>query len=408
MDSIIEAQHVSKIFGPPKDISRALSMLHEGTARNVIREQTRCLVAVHDVSLSVQQGELFVLMGLSGSGKSTFLRCLNAIIPATDGTISVAGKRLLPHDKAGLTKLRREKLAMVFQHFGLLPHRSVRSNAGFGLEIQGLVGTKKDEAVDQALERVGLTDWADSAPSELSGGMQQRVGLARALATGAPILLMDEPFSALDPLIRREMQDELVRLQRDLGRTIIFVTHDLNEAMKLGDRIGIMREGALVQVGTSEEILSQPADDYVAQFVEDIDRGRALTASSIMRPGEWLLATAGPRQALRQLRHAGLSSGFVVERNKKLVGILTVDNASKAIEQGADTIRTFVDANVLKVAPEDPVVEVARGLATQRVPAAVVSAEGTLLGLITRVDIVASVGGVELDETQPTPSGGVG
>jgi glycine betaine/proline transport system ATP-binding protein len=409
LESIIEAEHVSKVFGPPKNVSRALSMLSEGTARNIIRERTGCLIAVNDVSLDVRPGELFVLMGLSGSGKSTFLRCLNGIIPATAGTITISGTRLDATDDRALKQIRRQHLTMVFQHFGLLPHRSVRSNVGFGLEIRGKLGPEERKEISNALEQVGLGEWADSLPRELSGGMQQRVGLARALATGAPILLMDEPFSALDPLIRREMQDELIRLQRELGRTIVFVTHDLNEAMKLGDRIGIMREGMLVQVGTSEEILSQPADDYVAQFVEDIDRGRALTASSIMRTSEPVLATAGPRQALREMRQRGLSSVFVTERDDLLVGILRVDQAVAAIEKHHESIREITDHEVLKVAPEDPVVDVARGVATERVPAAVVDEQGRLLGIVTWVDIVSTVGGISVQDAQspnPPSSGG--
>ncbi len=405
MSSVVRADHVNKIFGPPKEISRALSMIKDGVSRNLIRERTGCLVAVRDVSVAIEPGELFVLMGLSGSGKSTFLRCLNAIIPATSGTITIAGTELNPSATRALTNLRRRHMTMVFQHFGLLPHRTVRDNVGFGLEIQGHGPEERRQAVTEALEQVGLLEWADAKPSELSGGMQQRVGIARALATGAPIMLMDEPFSALDPLIRREMQDELLRLQRDLGRTIIFVTHDLNEAMKLGDRIGIMREGELVQVGTTEEILSHPADEYVTQFVEDIDRGRALTASAIMRKAEPLTVGTGPRSAVRQMRQAGLSSAFVVERDGRLVGILRVDKAVSALDQGLDSIRTLVDQNVLTVSPDDPVVEVARGVATERVPAAVVSDAGKLLGLVTWVDIVATVGGVPVDN-QPAAMGG--
>lgn len=371
-------------------------MIRDGASRNLIRERTGCLVAVRDVSITIQPGELFVLMGLSGSGKSTFLRCLNGIVPATSGTITIQDTPLDPRNHTALTRMRREHLAMVFQHFGLLPQRSVRDNVGFGLEIQG---KSRSSAVDEALAQVGLTDWADAKPGELSGGMQQRVGIARALATGAPIMLMDEPFSALDPLIRREMQDELVRLQRELGRTIVFVTHDLNEAMKLGDRIGIMREGELVQVGTAEAILSQPADDYVAQFVEDIDRGRALTASAIMRKAEPIPIGMGPRGAVRQMRQAGLSSAFVVERDNRLVGILRVDRAVAAINEGIDSIRALTDEAVLRVAPEDPVVEVARGVAKERVPAAVVDADRKLVGIVTWVDIVATVGGVPVEQT---------
>lgn len=405
MSPIIDAESVIKIFGPPRERGRALAMSERGVARNRIREETGCLVAVDNVSVSIATGELFVLMGLSGSGKSTFLRCLNGIVKTTHGTVAIAGKQLNTKDRTALLTMRRQYLAMVFQHFGLLPHRTVRDNAGFGLEIQGKGPRDRAQAVQEALDRVGLTEWADSYPRELSGGMQQRVGLARALATGAPILLMDEPFSALDPLIRREMQDELLRLQRELDKTVVFVTHDLNEAMKLGDRIGIMREGTLVQVGTSEEILSRPADDYVSRFVEDIDRGRALTASAIMRPADPLLAGMGPRQAVREMRQAGLSSRFVVDRDRHLLGLLRVDRAAKGIEEGEESIRPLIDPKVLTVSPGDAVVEVARGVATEKMPAAVVDAQHRIQGLVTWVDIVASVGGIAIEEEQALPVG---
>lgn len=394
MQDFITAQDVSKIFGHKKGVSHALELLQTEPDPKIIRKKTESLVAVNNVSLSIHQGELFVLMGLSGSGKSTFLRCVNGIIPATVGTITIDGHQLNPHNKAQLIALRRKYMAMVFQHFGLLPHRTVRSNVGLGLEIQGISAKAREGAVSEAIERVGLRDWSTSLPAELSGGMQQRVGLARALATGAPILLMDEPFSALDPLIRREMQNELLRLQRDLNRTIVFVTHDLNEAMKLGDRIGVMRDGALVQVGTAEEILSNPADQYVAQFVEDIDRSRALTASAIMRDTEVLYPTVGPRHAVRYMRQLGLSSIFVIERNGELLGILNVDKASSAIEQGASDIRKFVKSEVFRVFSDDPIVDVARKIVAQRVPAAVVDSSNKFLGIITWVDIVATIGSV--------------
>lgn len=405
---MIEVDGVTKVFGPSKNIARALSMLSDSIPRADIRKKTGCLVAVDNVSLSVREGELFVLMGLSGSGKSTLIRCLNGIVRSTRGSVTVAGKTLDPRDRRSLIATRRVNMAMVFQHFALLPHRTVRDNAGFGLELQGVSLNERRATAEEALRRVGLGDWGDSLPSQLSGGMQQRVGLARALATGAPVLLMDEPFSALDPLIRREMQDELLRLQRELGRTIVFVTHDPNEAMKLGDRIGIMREGLLVQVGTSEEILSHSADDYVRQFIEDIDRGRALTASAIMRNANPITVNTGPRQAMRHLRQSGLSSVFVVEPDNRLKGILRIDKLVSAMEKGMDSIRDVIDDRVLTAGVDDAVYEVARGLATERVPAAVLDAEHHLLGIITWVDIVATIGGTPMGEDDSVPEGGDG
>lgn len=279
-EPIVSVRNVYKIFGRKPEV--ALEQLQAGTSRDDIPDHN--VAAVIDANFDVYPGEIFVVMGLSGSGKSTLIRTLNALQPATSGTVMVKGQDLSTLDKAELRKVRKESMSMVFQHFALFPHWTVLENAAYGLEIRGVPKKERMAKAEKILDAVGLKGWSDKYPSELSGGMQQRVGLGRALASGNDILLMDEAFSALDPLIRREMQNELVNLQKELGRTIIFITHDLNEAMYMGDRIAVMKDGRIAQIGTPEEILAHPADDYVASFTADVDRSRVLTAESVMVP----------------------------------------------------------------------------------------------------------------------------
>ncbi|WP_460109520.1 quaternary amine ABC transporter ATP-binding protein [Streptomyces sp. YKOK-J1] len=275
----LEADHLYKVFGRRPD--QAVERLR----RNADREELRAdgaTAAVIDASFQVEAGEIFVVMGLSGSGKSTLLRMLNGLLEPTAGRVRFDGKDLTGLGDRELRDLRSKKISMVFQHFALFPHRSVRDNAAYGLSVQGVPRAERERRADEALALCGLAGWEDSWPDELSGGMQQRVGLARALATDADLLLMDESFSALDPLIRRDMQDQLLELQKTLKKTIVFITHDLNEAMRLGDRIAVMRDGRIVQTGTAEDILLRPADDYVASFTQDVDRSRVLTAAAVM------------------------------------------------------------------------------------------------------------------------------
>jgi glycine betaine/proline transport system ATP-binding protein len=277
----LAVSHLTTVFGENR--RDALYLMEQGHSREEIMQRTGATVALRDISFSVAAGEIFVIMGLSGSGKSTLLRCLNRLIESTRGSITVDGQEVTQFSNDELTRYRRESLGMVFQNFALFPNRSVARNVAFGLEIQGTDATTRERRVNDVLEVVGLTKWADAPVSSLSGGMQQRVGLARALAIDPEILLMDEPFSALDPLIRTQMQDELLRLERELQKTIIFITHDLNEAIKVGDRIAIINsEGQLVQIGTPEEILLSPADAYVERFIGDVDRPAVVRVESVM------------------------------------------------------------------------------------------------------------------------------
>jgi glycine betaine/proline transport system ATP-binding protein len=279
---IVSCRNVWKVYGPKAD--RIVGSPEANLSRAELLEKTGCVAAVRDVSFDVRPGEVFVVMGLSGSGKSTLVRCLTRLIEPTAGQVIIDGEEVLSVPEDRLRDIRRHKVSMVFQHFGLLPHRRIVENVAFGLEVQGLEKEERLRRAAGVLETVGLGSWGDSYPDELSGGMQQRVGLARALATDPEIMLFDEPFSALDPLIRRDMQDEVIRLQKDVKKTMIFITHDLLEALKLGDRIAIMKDGHFVQVGTPEDVVAHPADDYVADFTRDVPRTHVLTARSIMLP----------------------------------------------------------------------------------------------------------------------------
>lgn len=386
----LEAKNLYKVFGRhPQDAVRRLSA---GETRADVKDAGTA--AVIDASFTVQPGEIFVIMGLSGSGKSTIIRMLNGLLEPTSGEVVVQGRSVTSASASELRSIRRSSMSMVFQHFALLPHRTVLDNAAYALEIQGVDKAERLERAREILGKVGLADRADAYPDELSGGMQQRVGLARALTAGTDILLMDEAFSALDPLIRREMQEQLVELQHELGRTIIFITHDLNEAMFLGDRIAVMRDGRIVQNGTPEEILTDPANDYVAQFVQDVDRARVLTASAVMEPAYATVpVSAGVRGALRVLRELQVASAFVVE-NRKLIGAVSDRAVIWAVKAGQGDLRAIADHAVPTVGPDDPLTDVVERSIESPLPVAVVDADRRLLGIIPRVTLLAALGNV--------------
>jgi glycine betaine/proline transport system ATP-binding protein len=334
---VIRAEGVWKVFGPhPERLVESEDAL---LPRRELRAKTGCVVAVRDVSLEVWPGEVFVVMGLSGSGKSTLVRTLIRLIEPTAGRIEIAGRDVMKADRAELRELRRHSVSMVFQHFGLLAHRRVIDNVAFGLEVQGMGKRERHDRAHQVLRLVGLEDVADQFPDQLSGGMQQRVGVARAFAVDPEVMLYDEPFSALDPLIRRDMQLEICRLQVETGKTTIFITHDLPEALRLGDRIAIMRDGAIVQLGTPEELVGSPADDYVENFTRDIPRSQVLTLRWIMRelgPGE---EADGPRLDVTTTMRNAVSVLIASEKpvcaveNGHVVGIVDRDAVLEAIAQ---------------------------------------------------------------------------
>ncbi|MEJ5946730.1 ATP-binding cassette domain-containing protein [Pseudokineococcus basanitobsidens] len=345
----VSARGLYKVFGPrPQD---AVERLRRGEPIAAVRADGTT-PAVVDVDLDVEPGEISVVMGLSGSGKSTLIRMLNGLLEPTAGTVHVGDTELTALDADALRRLRQERLSMVFQHFALLPHRSVLDNAAYALEIRGVDRSERRRKAGDALDMVGLGDRAGSRPGQLSGGMQQRVGLARALASGTDIMLMDEAFSALDPLIRREMQDQLLELQASMGQTIVFITHDLNEAMRLGSTVAVMREGRVVQSGTPQDILRAPADDYVASFLADVDRGRVFAAADVMEPpapvdGELeRLPRALPTTPLADLLQPAATGGgsvVVAEEDGRVVGVVTSAAMLAALGGGSGTSGTTTD-----------------------------------------------------------------
>lgn len=388
----IVVSDVTKIFGNHPD--RALDLIEQGMDNNQIRKQTRQVVAVRNISLSIEPGESFVLMGLSGSGKSTLLRCINLLISPSSGTITIDGQDLTKVSSKHLIQIRRKKLSMVFQRFALLPNRSVADNVSYGLEVDNVPKAEREQKAMQVLELVGLVDWADYYPKNLSGGMQQRVGLARALATDPDVLLMDEPFSALDPLIRQDMQDELIELQKKLQKTIIFVTHDLDEALKIGDRIALMKDGEIVQIGTAEEILLSPATDYVARFVENVDRSRALTAAAVMvKPRGVAYPKDGPRTALHLMEKHGMSSLFVTDRERHLLGYVLAEDASEAAIRGEKNLDGILKADMPVTSPDTYLSELLDIMASTRVPLAVVDEHNSLRGILVRGSVIAGIAG---------------
>ncbi len=390
----LETVGLSKVFGPRPD--RAFTMLEAGRSKIEVQEELGLAVGVHDVSFSINEGETFVLMGLSGSGKSTLLRLLNRLHEPTRGKVLVNGQEITGLSRRDLRQVRRDNFAgMVFQSFAILPHRSVLDNVAYGLEIQGVPNAKRRERAMEAIELVGLNGWESSVPAQLSGGMQQRVGLARSLAVDADIMLMDEAFSALDPLIRRELQDELVELQARMNKTIVFVTHDLDEALKLGDRIAIMRDAEIVQLGTAEEIVSEPADDYVKAFVEGVDRGGVLTAGNIMQtPLVTGLLRDGPQTMLRKLRRYGLSGLLVTDPDRTLHGYVTADEliAQARAEPGTPRPPLLDIPTVNTDTPLADLVEMAAGTAG---PIAVTDSRNRLLGVVVKGAILAGLAGME-------------
>jgi len=385
-------KNLTKIYGHNTD--RAMQMLRNGASNQEIREKTKQVVGVRDASFTVEQGESFVIMGLSGSGKSTLLRCVNRLIKATAGEILIDGEDINQMSSRRLEQVRQEKIAMVFQRFALLPHRTILDNIAYGLEVQGLRRPIRQEKATQALELVGLKGWEDSYPDSLSGGMQQRVGIARALATDPDILLMDEPFSALDPLIRQDMQDELLDIQQKLQKTILFVTHDLDEALKVGDRIALMKDARIVQIGSPEDILLSPASDYVARFVENVNRSRALTASTVMvKPRAVAYPKDGPLTALSHMERHGLSTIFVTDRAGHLQGYVQAEEASDLVDKGIRELDSIIRHNMPTASPDTMLAEIMDTLAYCKVPVAVIDEQRKLKGVLVRGSVIAGLAG---------------
>lgn len=385
----LEVKHLTKIFG--KRQRQALEMVQQAKSKTEILEKTGATVGVYDVNFEVQTGEIFVIMGLSGSGKSTLIRLLNRLIDPTSGDIYIDGQDVAKMNEEELRDVRRHKLNMVFQNFGLFPHRTILENTEFGLEVRGVDKEERTRLAEQALDNAGLLSFKDQYPDQLSGGMQQRVGLARALANNPDILLMDEAFSALDPLIRREMQDELLDLQAEHERTIIFITHDLNEALRIGDRIAIMADGQIMQIGTGEEILTNPANDFVREFVEDVDRSKVLTAQNIMTtPLTTNIDIDGPTVALNRMKKEEVSMLLAVDRKRQLKGSLTAEAARDARKQH-QALAEVIDKNVRKVTQETLITDIFPLIYDSPAPLAVVDDKDKLVGVIIKGRVIEAL-----------------
>lgn len=390
MTEKIIVKNLVKVFGSRPKL--ALEKLRKGWTKKEILEKTGQTVGVNNVSFSVDEGEIFVIIGLSGSGKSTLIRCLNLLNKPTAGEVIVDGENIVKYDKNQLREFRQEKMAMVFQQFGLFTHMTVLENVEYGLEIKKVDKDKRQKIAMEAIEEVGLKGWEDKMPNELSGGMQQRVGLARALANDPDILLMDEPFSALDPLIRRDMQLELLDLQSKLKKTIVFITHDINEAFKLGDRVAVMRDGSIVQIGTPEEILNNPSDEYIEDFVKDIDRTKVVRAKDIMkRPNAVVSLNSGVRVAIKEMQANDISSVFVVDKDRKIQGIVTIDDCIKSAKNNRSSLKEILKQDYYTT-KEDVYIEdlIDKGAKT-KYPIVVVNDEGRMLGIIVRTSILTGL-----------------
>ena len=377
------------IFGKQKQ--KALHLLKQGKSKKEILEATQCTVGVNRASFEIYEGEFFVIMGLSGSGKSTLLRCLNRLIEPTAGSVYINGDDVTRKNHAALLGIRRTEMSMVFQKFGLLPHRNILENVAFGLELRGEDKQHREEMAQQALDTVGLRGFEKQFPAQLSGGMQQRVGLARALTNNPEILLMDEAFSALDPLIKTEMQDELLDLQDKLRKTIVFITHDLDEAIKLGDRIVIMKDGSIEQIGTAEEILTNPATPYVEAFVKKVDRKTIITAGSLMheKPTVARYGKDGPEGTLRKMRTTGLDVLPVVDAQHVFMGFVWVKDVAACAKRQETSIEKALLTNVPSVDAQVTVEEMLPLITETRSPIAVTDEQSKrLLGIVTQNSLI--------------------
>ncbi len=391
----LKVQDITKVFG--KNPSKAIDLLQKGKTKKEILEETGMTIGVNQANFEIKSGEIFVIMGLSGSGKSTLVRMFNRLVEPTSGSLILDGDDVVKMNKEELRDMRRKKMSMVFQNFALFPHRTVLDNTEYGLEVQGTPKSEREKKAKEALELVGLKGYENQYPGELSGGMQQRVGLARALANDPDILLMDEAFSALDPLIRKDMQDFLLELQEKMERTIIFITHDLDEALRIGDRIVLMKDGSVVQVGTPEEIMTNPANDYVERFVEDVNVAKVYTAESVMNRAESITVDRGPRVALNLMQEAGYSCIYVVGKKKTQLGVVTADDISRAIKQDKLTA-DVLDTDIPTVTTDTLLENLYDKMVISRFPLPVVDENHRLRGIIKKERVIEALAGTDSNE----------
>lgn len=388
----IVVQDVFKVFGPGKSIDEAVQRARKGETISDIAEATGCTVAVNNASFEIEGPQIFVIMGLSGSGKSTLLRCVNHLLEPTSGLVKIGGQDLGAMDTKSLRELRKEKTAMVFQHFGLLANRDVLGNVGFGLELKGVSESERTKKAKEVLELVGLSEHANTRIDELSGGMQQRIGLARALATDAEILLMDEAFSALDPLIRTQMQTEFLDLQKQMPKVVLFITHDLGEALRLGDRVAILKEGAIVQIDTPEQIVMNPQTEYVEAFVENVDRSRVLTAGATAAEGDEVAVAPdlSVDDALNTMEDAGSSVLYLVE-DGQIRGIVHRRDLDRAPSKDNGTLQSVAADAPEPVHANDHLLDVIPRIAHHEIPLPVVDDEGRFIGLLSKTRTLEAI-----------------
>lgn len=386
----IEVSGLWKVFG--HNAEEIINSEKRTATKETILEESGCVVAVRDISFQVHRGELFVIMGLSGSGKSTLIRCILRLVEPTAGKILINGEDVCSFNQRQLMNLRRHTTGMIFQNFGLFPHRSVIENVAYGLKVRGVGKAERYARAQEVIEIVGLKGWQNYLPSALSGGMQQRVGIARALAIDPGILLMDEPFSGLDPLIRRQMQDELLDLQEKVQKTILFVTHDLHEALKLGNRIAIMRDGGIIQVGAPEEVITTPTDAYVREFVKDASPAKVLTAANIMeQPNVLLYEWQGPRAAMHILRTSKLDNTFLVSRTGKLLGLVTIERLVELFRRKGDSLTEALEPDISTCTSDTVVEDLLPLAASTEYPIPVVDEKGKFVGEINTGTILVSM-----------------
>ncbi|MDG2980816.1 glycine betaine/L-proline ABC transporter ATP-binding protein [Latilactobacillus curvatus] len=392
----LQVKSLTKIFG--KRVPRAKELLKQGKSKAAILKETGATIGVDRANFEVESGEIFVIMGLSGSGKSTLVRMINRLIEPTEGSVLIDGEDLMQIDKKALREVRRKKMSMVFQNFGLFPNRTILENTAYGLEIQGIDKATREQKANEALDLVGLNGYGDQYPTQLSGGMQQRVGLARALANDAEILLMDEAFSALDPLNRSDMQDQLLDLQETVHKTIIFISHDLNEALKIGDHIMIMKDGEIVQTGTPEDILTRPADEYVEKFIENVDRSKVYTAGNVMiRPTTINIEKDGPRLALKRMRENEVSNAYVVNSKRELVGIIDARDVLELVRKESRDLQSIVNTEVPTTDEETPIADILDDISQTGIPFAVLNDKQQLRGIIIRGAVLGALAGNEVN-----------
>nr|WP_191088444.1 glycine betaine/L-proline ABC transporter ATP-binding protein [Loigolactobacillus binensis] len=392
----LQVKNLTKIFG--KRVPRAKELLKQGKSKAAILKETGATIGVDRANFEVESGEIFVIMGLSGSGKSTLVRMINRLIEPTEGSVLIDGEDLMQIDKKALREVRRKKMSMVFQNFGLFPNRTILENTAYGLEIQGIDKATREQKTNEALDLVGLNGYGDQYPTQLSGGMQQRVGLARALANDAEILLMDEAFSALDPLNRSDMQDQLLDLQETMHKTIIFISHDLNEALKIGDHIMIMKDGEIVQTGTPEDILTRPADEYVEKFIENVDRSKVYTAGNVMiRPTTVNIEKDGPRLALKRMRENEVSNAYVVNSKRELVGIIDARDVLELVRKESRDLQSIVNTEVPTTDEETPIADILDDISQTGIPFAVLNDKQQLRGIIIRGAVLGALAGNEVN-----------